>query len=77
MRGVGVGDGLGVGVGDGVGVWASASSGSVEAVKLAAPSAGSTFRNFRLLFEVLIFFIVFVSLWLDLVNDAEVRRDYH
>jgi len=75
MRGVGVGDGLGEGVGDGV--CASASSGSVEAVKLAAPSAGRTLRNFRLLFEVLIFFIVFVSLWLDLVNDAEVRRDYH
>src|SRR5690349_19821081 len=64
IRGAGVGDGLGVGVGVVVGVWARASSGSVEAVKPAAPSAGSTLRNFRLL--VLVFFIIFMSLWLGL-----------
>src|SRR5215216_3132341 len=56
MRGVGVGDGLGEGVGDGV--CARASIGNFDAVKPAAPSAGSTLRNFRLLFEVLFFFIV-------------------
>jgi hypothetical protein len=66
-RGAGVGDGLGDGTGVGDAVWANASIGNLETVRLAAPSAGSSFTNVRLgtvvfrVFEVFFFFIMFAG----------------
>ena len=55
IRGAGVGEGDGDGTGDGLGVCASVLSGRLEAARLAAPSAGSSFTNERLLSEVFVF----------------------
>ena len=54
MRGAGVGEGIGEGNGVGVGVCAGV-VGTLDATKLAAPSAGNNFTNDRRLFEVLRF----------------------
>src|SRR6185369_12726586 len=82
MRGAGVGDGLGDG--DGEGVCASASSGSFEAVRPAAPRAGRSFTKVRRStrgFELLFFFIGLVRILGKLCaqygSGAEARRDYH
>jgi hypothetical protein len=73
MRGAGVGDGLGDGTTVGDAVWANASSGSLETVRPAAPSAGSSFTNVRLptvifrFLEVVFFFIMFGGFRLSLL----------